>query len=230
MASPGRAVGAVFEGALPDLFDAELDGVRVLASPIGGALTDLSPDERALVASAVVRRQAEFATGRRLARRLLSDLGRPVDALLRDEDRVPRWPAGVVGSISHAIGMCVVAVAPTDRVAALGVDVEPDAPLEAALWSRIATPRELEALARWPESDRGVLAHALFSVKECVYKAAFPKRRERWGFQDVEVRLLPERGRFEAETPSARPGERERVAGRLLRRGGFLVAGVAHAR
>jgi 4'-phosphopantetheinyl transferase EntD len=204
---------------LADLFEPP---VRVAASAIDADAADLLPEERACVARAVPARQREFATGRARARTLLAELGAPAVALLRDEDRVPRWPAGVVGSISHTRELCVVALAPAARVAALGVDVEPDEDLEPELWPRVATEAERAWLLAQPEAERGRLARALFSVKECVYKAAFPALRERWGFQEVSVALELAGERFRARTPAA-----ERVTGRLLRRRGFWIAGVA---
>jgi len=193
----------------------------------------LLPEERRLVARAVAGRRSEFATGRACARALLAELGLAAGPLLRDADRVPLWPAGAVGSISHTRGrpadaegsLCVVAVAPAAEVAAVGVDVEPDRELEPELWPRIATRRELAWLSGQPEGERGRLVRALFGVKECVYKAAFPRRRERWGFHDVEVELDPATSGFRARTPGGRT-----VPGRWLRTGGFLVVGVAEAR
>ncbi len=218
---PGLDVSGLFDGA---------PGVRVAAAPTSTPVETLLAEEQALVARAVEVRRREFATGRRLARTLLAEAGWPEAPLLRDADRVPLWPEGALGCISHTREWCVVAVASCDDVTALGVDVEPDTPLEPALWPRIATHAEREWLSRQPEAERGRLAHGIFVVKECVYKAAFPSRRERWGFQDVETALEPIAGRFRAETPGFGAGERRVVEGRLLRRDGQWLAGLAEAR
>ena len=71
------------------------------------------------MAAAVDKRQREFATGRRLAHGLLTELGVGGGPLLPGRDRAPIWPDGVVGTISHSRAWCVVAAA-RGRVGAEG--------------------------------------------------------------------------------------------------------------
>ena len=168
----------------------------MVSSPIDGRADDLLPDERAACARFAERRVREFATGRRCARQLLGQMGWTVFPLGRDAQRVPLWPPGVVGSISHTKDLCLVAVASTRDVAGLGVDVEGAEPLASKLWSRICTPRERRWLEAQPQTERGRWAKLLFSVKECSYKAWFPLTRQRWGFQEIEVELDPSRAEF----------------------------------
>ena len=158
----------------------------------------LWPAERELVAAAVPARRREFAAGRACARRLLGELGFEPAALLRSGDRAPLWPAGATGSIAHDRRLCAVAVARGDRVAALGIDVEPDEPLEADLWPELFVANELKALGSCPRHARGNVARTLFSAKECVYKATHALVRESLGFRDVEIRLAPGGRRFRA--------------------------------
>ena len=70
----------------------------------------LTSAERALIAGAVDKRRAEFATARALARQLFADHGREGAELLNDATRAPVWPEGLVGSISHTRGYCGVVV------------------------------------------------------------------------------------------------------------------------
>jgi 4'-phosphopantetheinyl transferase EntD len=206
--------------SLEGLLDAD---VRAAASTLVAGPDALLPEERACVARAVEKRRREFAQGRVLARRLLADLGAAGGPLLPDADRVPRWPAGIVGSISHTDDLCVVAAAREGDVLGLGVDVEPEGPLGADLEARIATPTERAWLSgRGTERARHLL-RALFSVKECVYKACFPRTRERWGFQDLEVALAPEDEAFRAEPRVGALAGRP-LAGRVARRGGYWIA------
>src|ERR1700761_3617241 len=71
----------------------------------------LFPDEEALLGRAVEKRRREFAAGRGCARRALAALGLPPAPLLPGEGGAPRWPDGVVGSITHCAGYAAAAVA-----------------------------------------------------------------------------------------------------------------------
>jgi 4'-phosphopantetheinyl transferase EntD len=173
--------------AASDLFDA---AVLALSSPIDTSDAALLPEEHALVAGAAPRRRLEFATGRRCARTLLAQLGRDSAPLLRHPDRTPAWPDAVVGSISHCAVRCVVALAPRSAAAGIGIDVEPDAPLDERLWARICTPRELDRTLRaLPPHERGRTVRLLFSAKEALYKAIHPLLREPMGFQGAEIEI-----------------------------------------
>jgi 4'-phosphopantetheinyl transferase EntD len=173
-------------------------GVEVAAWLPATPARDPFPEECALVENAVAVRQREFHAGRSAARAALTRLGIPVAPLLADVDRVPIWPQGVVGSLSHSRTLCVAIVARSSHCRSLGVDLEPDEPLESKLWRRILTPSERQRLdARQPET-RGRLARLVFSAKECFYKCQYPLTRRFLGFQDVEVELGPEADRFRA--------------------------------
>ena len=88
----------------------------------------LHPEEAACVRRSVEKRRLEFSAGRFCARMALSQLGVHDFSLLPDADRVPLWPPGVVGSISHCSGLAVAAVARSESVKSIGVDVEPPPP------------------------------------------------------------------------------------------------------
>ncbi|HVX32404.1 MAG TPA: 4'-phosphopantetheinyl transferase superfamily protein [Solirubrobacterales bacterium] len=171
--------------------------------------------ERGAVAMAVEARRREFATGRSCARRALAALGAPVTAIPRGPRGEPIWPRRVIGSITHCAGYRAAALAWEDRLAAIGIDAEPNLPLPARVLERIAgraelgRDRELRAAAgvNW---DR-----LLFSAKECVYKAWFPFSSEALTFSDADV-VLGTDGRFCARLTAARSG---------ARRGGPLLEG-----
>lgn len=129
----------------------------------------LWPEERAHVAGAVAERRAAFATARVCARRALARLGIAPLALVPHADRSPRWPPGIVGSISHGAGTCIVAVARSHELAGLGLDIEDDRPLAPAVIARVCTPAERAAL---PGGDADAIA--VFSAKEAFYKAQYP--------------------------------------------------------
>ncbi|WP_433873282.1 4'-phosphopantetheinyl transferase family protein [Saccharopolyspora sp. CA-218241] len=149
----------------------------------------LFPAEEALVRRAVDKRRREFGTGRWCARRALRELGVADAPLLRDERGAPRWPDGVLGSITHCDGYRAAAVVRAGRWRALGIDAEPDSPLPGGVGEVIALPEERRALAALGTDlpwDR-----ILFSAKESVYKAWYPLTRAWLEFEQARVELDP---------------------------------------
>jgi len=83
----------------------------------------------------------------------------------------PLWPPGLVGSVTHAGGYRTVATAPRAQVDALGIDMEPLAPLPPAMWQRLFDPAELGELLALPAPQRGGAALARWCLKEALFKA-----------------------------------------------------------
>jgi enterobactin synthetase component D / holo-[acyl-carrier protein] synthase len=178
---------AMFDDALPADFAVEWGDPREPSLP-------LFPEELRLVASAVDKRRLEFARGRQCARAALRRLGLSDSPLLSGAQREPLWPAGVVGSITHTQGLCLAAVAWQSSYAGVGIDVEPALALEPALAQRIASEREMSALAAMPPL---LAARLVFSAKEAFYKCQFYRTRQFLDFFDVSIELEPE-GEFSA--------------------------------
>lgn len=206
-------------------------GVRFSASSLRDCAKELSPSERELIRGVVPKREFEFATGRMLAKQLLAELHYPHFELLRDHDRVPIWPRDIVGSISHTAepgnGLCIAAIASSRHRVGLGVDVEPDLPVKAGLEASICGPLEQEWVRARGAPEIGRRCRVIFSVKEAVYKAFFPRIREFWGFKDVEVFVDLVDGSFRANLP--RSADREYVDGRILLRRGWILASVEYS-
>ncbi|MFK7897294.1 MAG: 4'-phosphopantetheinyl transferase [Myxococcota bacterium] len=200
-------------------------GVLVEAAALDFGLHDLLAEERPLVASAVETRQKEFATGRVLARRLLARMGRPAGPLLRDDDRVPRWPEGIVGSITHCEGLCLVAAASGRVQRGIGLDVEPDMPVREGVERVVCRGAEHDWVKQGADEEAcSRRVKLVFSIKEATYKAFYPELRTFWSFQDVGVEVDLEAGRFLASLPEG-PDVRS-VEGRVLRRDGFILSSV----
>jgi 4'-phosphopantetheinyl transferase EntD len=137
---------------------------------------------------AVPKRRLQYAAGRYCAQMALSDLGIEAE-LPRGADRLPIWPADVVGAISHTDDIVWAAVARRNDVSGVGVDVEQILSPERALRIHhlVSSPDEL-ALAR----ARGGLEHAalvtlIFSFKESLYKCLYPQVRRFFGYLDAAV-------------------------------------------
>ncbi|MGH3274922.1 MAG: 4'-phosphopantetheinyl transferase family protein, partial [Streptosporangiaceae bacterium] len=88
--------------------------------------TMLFPEEQAVMARAVEKRRREFTTARACARTALARLGQPPVAIVPGDRGEPRWPPGIVGSITHCAGYRAAAVGRAAEVLAIGLDAEPD--------------------------------------------------------------------------------------------------------
>lgn len=191
--------------------DPSIDGLFGVGVRVASCSTDtarpeeLLPAEAALAVRFGARRRREFAAGRACARRLLAELGMPAVPLERDAHRAPCWPAGIVGSISHGAGLCVVAVAPRRAIVGLGVDVESDGPLRDGVRRRVCTESERRRLAALPESEQGRSAKLLFSIKESIYKCVHPLVQVPIGFQQADVRIDLATGRYTVTPIGTRP-------------------------
>lgn len=162
-------------------------GVVVCRKPADQRLVaELDEEELQLILRAVDKRRWEFAAGRSAAKCGLEELGRAPTALLASAERDPRWPPGVVGSITHTEGFCGAAVG-DDRsgLTAIGFDAERMRSLAPDVAKMVLSAREE---ASWPSGvDRGIWAMLTFSAKESVYKCLFPLLRIQIGFEDVSL-------------------------------------------
>lgn len=207
------------------------DVVVASVVPIDADARFLYPEEERAVERAVLKRRLEFATTRRLAHELFVRLGCDGAPLLPDDRRMPRWPIQVVGSIAHSPRAAAVVVAPSDRVAALGVDIEEDQPLAPSLVATVLTPREVEQMRALP-GDPLAWAKVAFCAKECAYKLWSPFVKRALEFEEVELALDAARSRFRAQLlgpPPAWVGEVE-LEGGFARAGGHVLAAALLAR
>ena len=148
---------------------------------------------------AVKKRQIEFLCGRLCAKLCMEDLGySQPPTILIGEDRAPVWPSDLIGSISHTDRLATALVGQAKSIECLGIDVE-----------RIiaeATPQmikhiccdgdELDEVAESQKITREKALTLIFSSKESLYKAVYPKLQRFYGFQAARVRPVEE-GRLE---------------------------------
>ncbi|MFE8946077.1 4'-phosphopantetheinyl transferase [Streptomyces sp. NPDC007856] len=174
------------------------------------------PGEAALVERAVAKRRREFAAVRGCARRAMEKLGVPAQPVLSGERGAPRWPDGLIGSMTHCDGYCAAALARAGDLASLGIDAEPHGPLPDGVGASILLPAEAERLDRLAARRPGVhWDRILFSAKESVYKAWFPLTRTWLDFSEADITLDPSPGdephgtlRAELLVPGPRVGDR----------------------
>ncbi|MGW2231406.1 4'-phosphopantetheinyl transferase family protein [Streptomyces formicae] len=159
----------------------------------------LFPEEAAVVANSVAKRRDEFTTVRHCARTALAGIGVPPAPILPGQRGAPRWPDGVVGSMTHCAGYRAAVVARAAEVASLGIDAEPAEPLrDPDVLKLVADESERAALkalgAAHPDTPWDRL---LFSAKESVYKTWFPLTGRWLGFEEARVELVSD-GTFTA--------------------------------
>jgi 4'-phosphopantetheinyl transferase EntD len=153
------------------------------------SLSDLLPAELRCVERAVEKRQREFAAGRVSARAALAALGCEPVPLLIGPGRMPAWPAGVVGSITHTDGYCVAVVGLAERYAALGVDAEYIGAVTPSLWAVVLHPEELVRIKNLEEARQRQMSTLMFSAKEAFFKCQYPLTRRWLGFDEAVVNI-----------------------------------------
>ena len=210
------------------MIDDILPAVAVAAESFGPpGEQELLPAEAAAVATADPVRRSEFAAGRAVAHAALARLPAPTGPVLPGRAGEPRWPDGVVGSITHCAGYRASAVALARDVAAIGIDAEPCMALADGLLMAVAGDAERAWLAELSTAGQGTpWDRVLFSAKESVYKAWYPHTGERPGPADLTVRI-GQAGTFTATLPrgcAAPPVAR--LTGRWLVRRGLIVTAV----
>jgi 4'-phosphopantetheinyl transferase EntD len=184
--------------------------------------------EAAAVADAVAERRREFGTVRYCARKALRQLGVPAGPILPDVDRAPRWPAGVVGSMTHCAGYRAAVVARAGDLRGVGIDAEPHAPLPSAALDLVLRDDERVRLSELAETEPGHhWDRVLFCAKEAVYKAWFPLTRRWLDFPDVSVTVSPDGtflARLEVRGPRVAGVPLKGFAGRWTVGNGLVVA------
>lgn len=205
-------------------------GVSVAATRAEIAVPLFREEELAL-GSAVEKRRREFITGRACAREALAGLGLPGVAVPVGAAGAPRWPAGVVGSITHCSGYRAAAVGRAADFDAIGIDAEPDLRLPPGVLEAIALPVERERVGRLLREVPGPCwDRLLFSAKEAAFKAWFPLTGTRLGFEDAEVDFAAASGRFAVRLrPPRRPpaGCPPRFPGSWAAAAGTLATAIA---
>ncbi|EST35200.1 4'-phosphopantetheinyl transferase family protein [Streptomyces roseochromogenus] len=196
----------------------------------------LYPEEAAIVERAVDKRRREFAAVRGCARRAMEKLGVPAQPVVTGERGAPRWPDGLIGSMTHCDDFCAAALARAGEPVSLGIDTEPHGPLPEGVGPSVFLPAETERLARLARRQPAVhWDRILFSAKESVYKAWFPLTRAWLDFSEADITLHPGPGdepygtlRAELLVPGPRVGDRRLQAfdGRWIVRDGLVATAV----
>jgi enterobactin synthetase component D len=172
----GVALRAVFE---VDAYSDALYEVLGVALPPG-------------LVRAVNKRKAEFLGGRFLAALALERIGGPAVEIGVGEHRQPLWPVNISGSLSHSSDRLACLVS-RDPALGLGIDIEriltdAEARHLAAPVVSAAEQALLEAhSSEFEVGGFGVGFSAVFSAKEALFKALYPRVRYYFDFHAARL-------------------------------------------
>lgn len=159
---------------------------QAIALEIADCTDTASFDEAALpepLHRASPKRRREFVAGRACAKQALQRSGCvAIGELAIGGDRMPVWPGGFTGSISHSGGLAIAAAASGAEFVALGIDIQQRLAEERAR----ALSAEIASDAEWSRlpADAASLA---WCCKESFYKAWSKTIKGRIGFRDIEI-------------------------------------------
>ena len=144
--------------------------------------------EPQLVCNSVKQRQAEYLAGRYCSNRALQTLFNTQRSFLigKGIHGQPLWPSAVVGSIAHSRNWAVAIV--SRKANWLGIDCEDVMTMETAqqISAMIAQPHELLLLSQC-DLPFNYLLSLLFSAKESIYKAIYPRVGKILDFNVVSI-------------------------------------------
>lgn len=160
-----------------------------------GPVAPLWSEEEGLIhRRAAPSRRLEFRIGRAAAHQALRLLGHDSVPILRGENGEPVWPDGIVGSITHIAGRALCVVSRREQCGGLGLDIEHRDRDFPELAQHVAAEEENQWLSALPERHRRRATLELFSAKESVYKAFFPRVGRFFDFLAVRVTPVPAGG------------------------------------
>ncbi|MGW2776431.1 4'-phosphopantetheinyl transferase family protein [Streptomyces olivaceoviridis] len=121
----------------------------------------------------------------------------PPAPVLPNRREAPGWPEGLVGSMTHYDGYRAVALARAVDVIAVGIDAEPNAPLPDGVLEAVSLPAERAWISDLTTARAEVSwDRLLFSIKESIFKAWYPRTGYGLGFEQAEVTVPPQSHTF----------------------------------
>jgi enterobactin synthetase component D len=136
-------------------------------------------------------RRAAFLAGRRCAHAAIASCDPALeDTPLRIGDGgAPRWPAGLVGAITHSATIASAAAARACDARGIGLDIEPRMAAATAreVRSLVATGDEVSLTQGALALDEPSAVTLVFSAKESVYKCLYPLVRRYFDYRDADV-------------------------------------------
>lgn len=136
-----------------------------------------------------LKRQADFLAGRVATALALQTLDLPAHDIRSGSNRAPVWPTGIAGAITHSHGRAasLVTHAP-DKLC--GIDLERIATGTArdAIYAKCLSPGEGRIARTARDYSPDIAATLIFSAKESIFKALYPRVGRFFGFTAAELR------------------------------------------
>ncbi|MCC9710733.1 4'-phosphopantetheinyl transferase superfamily protein [Streptomyces sp. MNU76] len=195
--------------------------------------TRLFPEEEAALGDAVDKRRREYTTVRACARRAFTQLGMAPAPVVPGRRGAPRWPDGLVGSMTHCAGYRAAALARASDALALGIDAEPHQPLPEGVLDVVARSEERSWIAGQGGGTGVWWDRLLFGAKEAVFKVWYPLTGRELDFDEAVVDFRPREvapghasGVFDARLLVPGPRMLTELSGRWLVRDGLSVTAI----
>jgi len=154
------------------------------------SLESLHARERVLARRMAPARRRQFAAGRDCARQALGACGIAARPILVETDGAPRWPAGIIGSISHTVGASAAVVSWDPRLHGIGIDLEMlRKPFSQVVAELVFLPEELAGLRSMTTTMRNEALYSLFAAKEATFKAVRHTTDQSLGWEDICIEL-----------------------------------------
>jgi len=140
------------------------------------------------IKKAVHKRQAEYLAGRLCAAQALTALNFENPIVHTADDRVPIWPTGTFGSITHTKGIAAAIAGMQERATGVGIDVEKlmKDSQETKLQTHILRDDEKTQFHELGKQVTHPLS-VIFSAKESIYKALYPFVKKYFGFDKAKL-------------------------------------------
>lgn len=133
-----------------------------------------------------INRRNSFQLGRGAARLALEGLGVEPASIPRGDFGEPIWPPDMVGTITHSGDHALAAVAERSSCRGIGMDLERFADFQ-GLADQVAFGDELDWLNSLSTVDRQRGVIEIFSAKESIFKAFFPRVNRYFGFEAAGI-------------------------------------------
>lgn len=146
---------------------------------------------------AVDVRRADFLAGRMLLKCAQNRLGLANQQIKIGPHRAPVWPDDCRGSVTHSHGRvaCLLTASVNSH---LGIDLEKIASENAlkALRQQVLNDAERTLVSSAKDWQPDVLATLVFSAKETLFKALYPKVQSYFGFDAANIYASPSQGKL----------------------------------
>lgn len=137
------------------------------------------------------KRKKEFLAGRYCGKKAIENLLESENASVIEinSDGTPKWPVGIVGTITHTRNLAGAAVGFSKNLQGIGIDYESILSIDRAnyLKDSILTKKESTYFLKNEKMSFNVLCTAIFSAKESVFKCVYPLIREYFEADKIDI-------------------------------------------